>query len=232
MGLPVYEVWGLSETTGAATVSTPAAFALGSVGRPGPGIEVKEAPDGELLVRGPVVFSGYLQPDGGIEPGTDAEGWLFTGDNGTVDSRGIVAVTDRKKEIIITDGGKNIAPTRIESLLRAHPLLAHAVAVGDRRRYVTALLVLDEEMAPVWAREQGIADLSLESLARHPEVVAALDRAVAEANAVLSRAEQVKKYRILPGPWTAETGELTPKLSLRRRAIDELHAATIDSMYT
>jgi long-chain acyl-CoA synthetase len=233
VALPVYEVWGLSETTGAATVSTPEAFALGSVGRPGPGIEVKEADDGELLIRGPVVFAGYLQSDGGIEPATDAEGWLSTGDVGTVDSRGFVTITDRKKEIIITDGGKNIAPTKIESLLRAHPLIAHAVAIGDRRRYVTALLVLDEETAPLWARANGIADApDLDALARHPEVRTALDQAVAEANAVLSRAEQVKKHRVLAGPWTAETGELTPKLSLRRRVIDEAHAATIESMYT
>ncbi|MER6853108.1 AMP-dependent synthetase/ligase [Streptomyces flaveolus] len=233
VALPVYEVWGLSETTGAATVSTPKAFALGSVGRPGPGIEVKEADDGELLIRGPVVFAGYLQSDGGIEPATDAEGWLSTGDVGTVDSRGFVTITDRKKEIIITDGGKNIAPTKIESLLRAHPLIAHAVAIGDRRRYVTALLVLDEETAPLWARANGIADApDLDALARHPEVRTALDQAVAEANAVLSRAEQVKKHRVLAGPWTAETGELTPKLSLRRRVIDEAHAATIESMYT
>ncbi|RSN61782.1 long-chain fatty acid--CoA ligase [Streptomyces sp. WAC 04229] len=233
VSLPVYEVWGLSETTGAATVSTPGAFALGSVGRPGPGIEVKAADDGELLVRGPVVFAGYLNSDGGVEPATDAEGWLPTGDVGTVDSRGFVTITDRKKEIIITDGGKNIAPTKIESLLRAHPLIAHAVVIGDRRRYVTALLVLDEETAPLWAQANGVADASdLDALTRHPKVHAALDQAVAEANAVLSRTEQVKKHRVIAGPWTAETGELTPKLSLRRRAIDDAHAATIESMYT
>ncbi|MEU6032210.1 AMP-dependent synthetase/ligase [Streptomyces tauricus] len=232
VGLPVYEVWGLSETTGAATVSTPEVFSLGSVGRAGPGIEVREAGDGELLVRGPVVFLGYLQADGRIESATDAEGWLPTGDVGTVDSRGLVTITDRKKEIIITDAGKNIAPTRIETLLRAHPLVAQAVAIGDRRRYVTALLVLDEDMAPAWARANGIDGCDLEALSRHPVVLSALDEAVAEANAVLSRAEQVKKHLVLAGPWTAESGELTPKLSLRRRAIDELHAATIKSMYT
>ncbi|MFB6788716.1 AMP-dependent synthetase/ligase [Streptomyces olivaceus] len=233
MGLPVYEVWGLSETTGAATVGAPGAFALGSVGRPGPGVEVKEADDGELLVRGPVVCAGYLRADGTVEPAADAEGWLATGDVGTVDSRGLVTVTDRKKELIITDGGKNVAPTRIESLLRTHPLVAHAVAVGDRRRHIAALLVLDETAAPPWARAHGIAEASdLAALARHPVVLDALDRAVTEANGELSRAEQVKKYRVLAGPWTTESGELTPKLSLRRRAIDELHAATIESMYT
>ncbi|MCX4835528.1 long-chain fatty acid--CoA ligase [Streptomyces sp. NBC_01016] len=231
VGLPVYEVWGLSETTGAATVSTPEVFALGSVGRPGPGIEVTEAKDGELFVRGPVVFSGYLQADGAIAPGTDADGWLPTGDVGTVNSRGIVTVTDRKKELIITAGGKNIAPTRIESLLRAHPLIGQAVAIGDRRRYLTALLVLDEEAAPSWARANGLTTTALDELAVHPEVLTALDGAVEEANAVLSRVEQVKRYRVVAGPWTAETGELTPKLSLRRKAIDDLHAATIESMY-
>ncbi|MFF7799286.1 AMP-dependent synthetase/ligase [Streptomyces olivaceus] len=233
MGLPVYEVWGLSETTGAATIGAPGAFALGSVGRPGPGVEVKEADDGELLVRGPVVCAGYLRADGTVEPAADAEGWLATGDVGTVDSRGLVTVTDRKKELIITDGGKNVAPTRIESLLRTHPLVAHAVAVGDRRRHIAALLVLDETAAPPWARAHGIAEASdLAALARHPVVLDALDRAVTEANGALSRAEQVKKYRVLAGPWTTESGELTPKLTLRRRAIDELHAATIESMYT
>ncbi|ORT56727.1 AMP-dependent synthetase/ligase [Streptomyces sp. CB03238] len=232
VGLPVYEVWGLSETTGAATVSTPEVFALGAVGRPGPGVEVRVAADGELFVRGPVVFSGYLRADGGTEAATDPDGWLPTGDIGAVDERGIVSITDRKKEIIITDGGKNIAPTRIESLLRAHPLVAQAVAIGDRRPYVTALLVLDEEAAPLWARANGIATSGLEELSRHPEVLAALDKAVAEANTALSRAEQVKKYRVVAGPWTAESGELTPKLSLRRKAIHTLHASVIASMYT
>lgn len=232
LGLPVYEVWGLSETTGAATVSTPGTFALGAVGAPGPGIEVKAADDGELFVRGPVVFPGYLTADGRIASATDREGWLPTGDVGAIDERGLVRITDRKKEIIITDGGKNIAPTKIESLLRAHPLVAQAVAIGDRRPYVTALLVLDEEAAPHWARANGIAAAGPGELAHHPEVLSALDKAVAEANAALSRAEQVKKYEVLAGPWTPETGELTPKLSLRRRAIDLLHAETIEAMYT
>lgn len=231
LGLAVYEVWGLSETTGAATVSTPEAFALGAVGRPGPGIEVSLAEDGELLVRGPVVFPGYLAPDGGVETATDPDGWLATGDIGTIDERSMVTITDRKKDIIITDGGKNIAPTRIESLLRSHPLVAQAVAIGDRRRYVTALLVLDEEGGPAWAQANGIGTTSLEELARHPRVRAALDDVVAEANTHLARVEQVKTYRVLAGPWTAESGELTPKLSLRRPIIAERHAATIDAMY-
>jgi long-chain acyl-CoA synthetase len=148
-----------------------------------------------------------------------------------VDDRGLVTVTDRKKELIITTGGKNIAPTRLESLLRAHPLIGQAAAVGDRRRYVTALLVLDEEAVPAWAQANGIEVAGPADLARHPAVLAAVAQAVADANADLARVEQIKKYRLLPGPWTPETGELTPKLSLRRTAIAELHADTIESMY-
>ncbi|GAB3698769.1 AMP-dependent synthetase/ligase [Nocardiopsis oceani] len=168
VGLSVYEVWGLSETTGAATVSTPEDFQLGAVGRPGPGMEVTTADDGELLVRGPVVFPGYLDGDGTIVSATDDDGWLATGDIGAVNGRGIVSVTDRKKEIIITSGGKNIAPTKIESSLRSHPLIAQAVAIGDARPYVTALLVLDDEGAPAWARSQGIGTEDLDELADHP----------------------------------------------------------------
>ncbi|CAL9411147.1 Long-chain-fatty-acid--CoA ligase FadD15 [Streptomyces sp. enrichment culture] len=231
VGLPVHEVWGLSETTGAVTVGTPEAFTPGACGLPGPGIEVRTAGDGELLVRGPVVAPGYLRADGGIEPATDADGWLPTGDTGSVDARGVVSVTGRKKDLVVTDGGERIAPARIESLLRSHPLVAHAVAIGDRRPYVTALLVLDEEAAPLWAKARGLGDGGLEELARRPEVLAALDTAVEEANAALSRPEQVRKYRVLAGPWTAESGELTPVLGVRREAVGRLHAATVESMY-
>ncbi|MEV4729835.1 AMP-dependent synthetase/ligase [Saccharopolyspora sp. NPDC049426] len=231
LGLVVYEVWGLSETTGAATVSTPEAFALGSVGRPAPGVEVSVAPDGELLVRGPVVFPGYLDADGGIEPATDADGWLATGDIGVVDERGMVTITDRKKDLIITAGGKNIAPSGSESLLRAHPLVAHALAIGDRRRYVTALLVLDEDGAPAWAKARGLDTTDQAELALHPLVRAELDALVARTNAHLARVEQVKEHRVIAGPWTAESGELTPKLSLRREVIHDTYADLIDEMY-
>jgi long-chain acyl-CoA synthetase len=231
LGLVVHEVWGLSETTGAATVSTPEAFALGGVGRPAPGVEVSVAPDGELLVRGAVVSPGYLDADGGIEPATDADGWLATGDIGVVDERGIVTITDRKKDLLITAGGKNIAPSGIESLLRAHPLVAHAVAIGDRRRYVTALLVLDEDGAPAWAKARGLDTTDLDDLALHPDVRAELDELVASANARLARVEQVKEHRVIAGPWTAESGELTPKLSLRRAVVHDTYADLIDEMY-
>jgi long-chain acyl-CoA synthetase len=232
IGLPVYEVWGLSETSGCATVSTPECFSFGAVGAAAPGIAVRCAEDGELLVRGPVVFRGYLRADGGLDDATDADGWFATGDIGRIDERGLVWVTDRKKEIIITAGGKNIAPTRIESLLRTNPLIGQAVAIGDRRPYVTALVVLDEEAAPAWAKARGIDAVALAELAAHSAVLAEIDGAVRQANQALSRAEQVKAHRVLDVAWTAESGELTPKLSLRRSVIDERYAAEIDRLYS
>lgn len=231
VGIPVYEVWGLSETTGAATVSSPSAFAFGAVGSPAPGMEVATAEDGELLVRGPVVCLGYLQADGTIAPATDADGWFPSGDVGGFDDNGLVAVTDRKKELLITAGGKNIPPTKIEGLLRGHPLVGQAVAIGDRRRYVTALLVLDEQAAPAWAAEHGVEASELAGIARDPRVRRELDALVEQVNESLARAEQIKDHRVLERAWTAESGELTPKLSLRRRVIDERYADVIDQMY-
>ncbi|HEV8557079.1 MAG TPA: AMP-dependent synthetase/ligase [Actinophytocola sp.] len=230
LGLVVTEVWGLSETTGAATLSTDDAFAPGTVGRPGPGVEVRIAEDGEILVRGPLVFAGYLQEDGSIRPDTDAGGWLATGDIGTIDERGLLTITDRKKELIITSGGKNIAPSKVEGLLRAHPLIGQAVCVGEARPYLTALIVLDEELAPAWAAARGITG-DHASLATRPELRAELETAVAQANEVLSRVEQIKRFHVLDRPWTAESGELTPTLKLRRRVIADRYATEIDRLY-
>jgi long-chain acyl-CoA synthetase len=226
IGVDVIEVWGMTETTGTATTNTPDVFRTGSVGKPVPGMEIRLADDGEILIRGPLVCMGYLRSDGGVEPATDAEGWLATGDVGTIDEDGFLYITDRKKEIIITSGGKNIPPARIENLMRAHPLVAQAVAIGDRRPYITALVVLDEDM--VRARFGG-ADLA--SLVTHPDVVAEIQKAVDDANTRLARPEQIKTFSILPTTWTAESGELTPKLSMRRRVINERYAQVIDALY-
>jgi long-chain acyl-CoA synthetase len=225
IGIDVIEVWGMTETTGTATTNTPDVFRTGSVGKPVPGMELRLAGDGEILIRGPLVCMGYLRSDGGVEPAADDEGWLATGDVGTLDDDGFLFITDRKKELIITSGGKNISPAGIESLVRAHPLVAQVVAIGDRRPYVTALVVLDEEM--VRARFGA----SLGELAAHPEIHAEIGRAVDAANARLSRPEQIKTFTILPVAWTAESGELTPKLSMRRRVIDERYARVIEEMY-
>jgi long-chain acyl-CoA synthetase len=230
LGLTVTELWGLSETTGGVTLSRPELFAPGTVGAAVPGVELKLAEDGEILVRGPIVFAGYLQEDGSIRPDTDADGWLATGDIGTLDDRGLLSITDRKKELIITSGGKNIAPSKVENLLRAHPMISQAVCVGDRRPYVTALIVLDEESVPAWAAARGIEG-DFATLATHPVVQEELAAVVASANEVLSRVEQVKRYHVLDQPWTAESGELTPTLKLRRRVIVERYAEEIDRMY-
>jgi long-chain acyl-CoA synthetase len=230
LGLVVTEVWGLSETTGAATLSTDDAFAAGTVGIAGPAVDIKLAEDGEILVRGPLVFAGYLQEDGTIKPDTDAEGWLATGDIGTLDGNGLLTITDRKKELIITSGGKNIAPSKVEGLLRAHPLIGQAVCIGDRRPFVTALIVLDEEAAPLWAAARGLPG-DLATLATHPDILTELETVVAQANEVLSRVEQIKRFHVLDRPWTAESGELTPTLKLRRRVIVDRYADAINALY-
>ncbi|CUU58039.1 long-chain acyl-CoA synthetase [Parafrankia irregularis] len=241
LGIEVREVWGLSETTGTATINTLDVFRTGTVGRPHLGMRLRLADDGEILIRGPLVCLGYLRADGTIETITDADGWLATGDIGTLDDAGYLTITDRKKELIITSTGKNVAPAQIENLLRAHPLIGQAVAIGDRRPYVTALLVLDDEVAPAWAKAAGLdadapdasgASGASARLAAHPAVLAELQGAVDAANSRLARAEQVKKFRVLPVGWTPESGELTPTLKLRRRIINEKYATEIDDLYS
>ena len=229
LGIEIYEVWGLSETTGCATVSTKHAFRLGAVGQAMPGVELRLADDGEIFVRGPIVLRGYLQADGTIESATDADGWFATGDVGTIDADGFLTITDRKKELIITSSGKNIAPSKIEGLLRAHPLVGQAIAIGDRRPYVTALIALDDEVAPMWATANGIAADG--SLADHPAVRVELDALVASVNERLARVEQVKTYAVTPVAWTPESGEVTPTLKLKRRVIHDRYAEAIEALY-
>ncbi len=231
LGVDVLEVWGMTETTGTATINTPTTFRPGTVGRINAGMQLRLLEDGEIQVRGPLVCQGYLRADGGVEPVVDDEGWLSTGDIGTLDEDGFLTITDRKKELIINSSGKNISPAQIENLLRANPLIGQAVAIGDRRPYITALIVLDEEVAPIWAAAQGLPDQRLEALAEDPSVHAAVASAIAAVNEKLSRPEQIKTFRIMPYAWSPETGELTPSLKLRRRIIVEKHASVIDGLY-
>ncbi|GAA3598733.1 AMP-dependent synthetase/ligase [Nonomuraea rosea] len=231
LGMTIMEVWGLSETTGAATSTFPDNYRAGTVGLPMPGMEVRLAADGEIEVRGPLVFLGYLRPDGGIQAAVDADGWLPTGDLGAFDADGPLRIIDRKKEMIITSSGKNIAPSAVESLLRAHPLIGYAVVVGDRRPYLTALLMLDAEAAPAWAAARGLAATELKELAAEPPVLDELAAAVRRANEALSRPEQVKVFRVLDHAWSPASGELTPSLKLRRRVIEQRYAGMIEELY-
>ena len=189
------------------------------------------APDGEVLARGPLNTPGYLnRPD--LTAGLiDADGWLHTGDIGRLDEDGFLSVVDRKKELIITAGGENVSPAAIENLLVAYPLIGQALAFGDQRPYVVALLTLDGEVAPAWARARGIEADSLAELAENPAVLAAVGEAVAAANQQLARVQQVKRWRLLPVEWTAESEELTPTLKLKRRVVHAKYADDIDTLY-
>ncbi len=217
LGMKILDIYGMTETTGAFTTNTAEAFRLGTVGRPYPGMEVRIAEDGEILVRGPLTTPGYLNRPDLTADLIDADGWLHTGDIGRLDDDGFLSVVDRKKELIITAGGENVAPAAIEGLLVAHPLIGQALAYGDRRKYVVALLTLDGEVAPAWAKARGVDAASLAELAADPVVLAEVGAGVVAANERLARVQQVKHWRLLPVEWTAETEELTPTLKLRRR---------------
>jgi len=231
LGLPLTEGWGMSELSNAATLAPPGQSRNGAVGRAFPGIELRIADDGEVLVRGPLVMAGYYKDAGKTAEALDGDGWMHTGDIGELDADGYLKITDRKKELIITSGGKNVSPALIEYELQRHPMIGQACAVGDRRNYVTALLVLDPEAAPAWARAQGIEAATLAELAVDPRVLAEVERGVAEANSHLARVEQVRRFRLLPNEWTAETGELTPTMKRRRRVIVDRYAQEIDQLY-
>ncbi len=231
IGLPIAEIWGMSELTGPATGNPIDRIKIGTAGPSYPGVELKLAEDGEILVRGGNVTSGYYRDPERTAELFDAEGWLRTGDIAEVDEDGYYRIVDRKKELIITSSGKNVSPANIEALLKHHPLIGQAIAVGDRHNYVTALIVLDHEVAPVWARSHGIAASSAGELAANAAIIAEVHRAVEEANSHLSRIEQVKRFTLLPGEWTAESEELTPTLKLRRRVVQHKYTREIEGMY-
>jgi long-chain acyl-CoA synthetase len=231
LGMRILDIYGMTETTGAFTSNTVTEFRLGTVGRPFAGTEIMIAEDGEILTRGPLNTPGYLnRPD--LTAGlTDADGWLHTGDIGRLDDDGFLSVVDRKKEFIITAGGENVPPAAVENLLVAHPLIGQALAYGDRRPYVVALLTLDAEVAPAWARARGIEAESLAALAENPVVLDEVGQGVAAANQHLARVQQVKRWRLLPVEWTAESGELTPTLKLKRRVVHAKYSDDIDALY-
>ena len=231
LGVPLSEGWGMSELSNAATFAAPEAARSGAVGQAFPGVEVRLADDGEVLVRGPIVMAGYYKDPELTMATIDAKGWLHTGDIGQFDADGFLKIIDRKKELIITSGGKNISPALVEYELQRHPLIGQACAIGDRRNYVTALLVLDPETTPAWARGRGIEFGSLADLAGHPDVRAEVERGVEEANSHLARPERVRRFALLPAEWTTQSGELTPSMKRRRRVIVDRYAKEIEELY-
>jgi long-chain acyl-CoA synthetase len=230
LGLPLHEVWGMSELTGPATAVPPHDIRLGTVGPLIPGVEAAIGEDGELLVRGGNVMQGYYRDDARTAETLDADGWLHTGDI-AVEDDGWYRIVDRKKELIITSSGKNIAPAQVESLLKLHPLVGQAITVGDSRSHLTALIVLDPDITRAWAAQRGLGDLSMDDAAQHPEIVASITAGVAEANTHLARIEQVKRFTILPREWTPESGELTPTQKLKRRVVLDRYAEEIARLY-
>ncbi|MGH2813313.1 MAG: AMP-dependent synthetase/ligase [Actinomycetota bacterium] len=231
IGLKIAEIYGQSEDTGPTSLNPEDRIKIGTVGPPLPGVEVKLAEDGELLVRGPNVSKGYYKDPELTAQTFDEDGWLHSGDICEIDEDGYLKVVDRKKEIIITAGGKNIAPSNLENALKQHGLIGQAVVIGDRRPYVTALIVLDPEVAPGWAKQHGIEGGSPAELADNPTVVEEAQRIVDEVNKGFSKSEQIKKFTILPTEWTAESEELTPTLKVKRRVIGDKYDSEIERMY-
>jgi len=231
LGLPLTEIWGMSELTGPGSWRLEG-FKLGTVGVSLAGEEVRLAEDGELLVRGGNVMRGYYKDPQKSAETLDVDGWLRTGDVASIDEEGNIRIIDRKKELIITSGGKNISPANLENLLKRHPLIGQACVIGDRRPYLTALVVLDGQVAVAWAQRQGIPAATLAELSRHPQVVAEIEGAVTAANQHVSRHEQIRCHAVLPAEWTAESEELTPTLKLKRRVILDKYAEVIELLYS
>jgi long-subunit acyl-CoA synthetase (AMP-forming) len=232
LGIPVYEVWGMSETGGATTANAPGHTKLGTVGRPMLGMEVKLAEDGELLTRGPTVMRGYRNDPEKTAETIDADGWLRTGDIAQIDDDGYVTIVDRKKELIISSSGKNMSPSNIENAIKAATsLVGQVVAVGDDRPYVAAIAVLDPDAASAFAARNGFGGASQAELVAHPEIRAAVLAGVKEGNQKLARVEQVKRIRLLSSAWEPGGDELTPTMKLRRKPIAEKYAHEIDSLF-
>jgi long-chain acyl-CoA synthetase len=232
IGLPLSELWGMSETCGAGSVNPPEKIKLGTVGPPAPGVEMKLAEDGELLVKSDVVMMGYRNmPDKTSEAFTE-DGWLRTGDIGVFDEDGYLTIVDRKKELIINAAGKNMSPANIEATLKSgSPLIGQACCIGDRRPYNTALLVLDADYAPAWAAKNGIEETTLQELARDERMIAAVQEGVDAANAKLAKVEQIKKFELVQGDWLPGGEELTPTMKLKRKPIAAKYESAINALY-
>jgi long-subunit acyl-CoA synthetase (AMP-forming) len=231
VGIPLAELWGMSETTGYGACNPPDRIKIGTVGPPAPGAEIKLADDGEVLLRGPMVTPGYRGQPEKTREAFDDDGWLYTGDVGEFDEDGYLRIVDRKKELIINAGGKNMSPANIEAKVKAaSPLIGQVIAIGDMRPYNVALITLDPDVAPGFAAQHGI-DSSPEALAEQPAVQEEIQRGVDAANAGLGRVEQIKRFMVLPTDWQPGGEELTPTMKLKRKPIHEKYADEIEALY-
>src|SRR3954452_9028527 len=232
LGLPLAELWGMSETCGAGCCNRPEHIKIGTVGPAAPGIEVKLADDGELLMRSDVVMLGYRNQEEKTREALDDDGWLHTGDIAEIDDEGFVKIVDRKKELIINAAGKNMSPANIESEVKtSSPLIGQAICIGDGRPFNVALITLDPDVAPGFAQQNGIEDASFEGLASNDKVIAAVQEGIDRANEDLARVEQIKKFKILPTDWEPGGDELTPTMKLKRKPIHEKYSEEIEALY-
>jgi long-chain acyl-CoA synthetase len=232
LGIPISELWGMSELSCVASVSHPRDARLGTVGKLLPGMEGTVAEDGEFLVRGPLVMKGYRKEPQKTAEAIDSDGWLHTGDILEMDEDGYLRIVDRKKELIINAGGKNMSPANIENTIKAAcPLIGVIIALGDSRPYNTALVVLDAESAEPCAEKMGLADASPATLAADPGVISEIAAGVAAGNSKLSRVEQIKRFRVLPTFWEPGGDEITLTMKLKRRPIVEKYATEIEDLY-
>ena len=222
LGIPLGELWGMSETTGYGAVNPPDAIKIGTVGPPAPGAEIKLADDGEVLIRGPFITTGYRNMPEQTSEAIDADGWLHTGDIGEFDDDGYLRLVDRKKELIINAGGKNMSPANIEAKLKAaSPVIGQAIAIGDGKPYNVALITLDPDVAPAFEQQHGPDALQAE-----------VERGVEAANEHLARVEQIKKFKLLNDDWQPGGDELTPTMKLKRKPINEKYAEEIEALYS
>jgi len=231
LGMPLFEVWGMSELTGPATTVPLDDHKAPSIGVALPGVEVRLGEDGEILVRGGNVMVGYYREPAKTADIVDADGWVHSGDIGALGPDGHFRIVDRKKELIITSAGKNISPANLEALAKSSPIIGQAVAVGDGRKFISALVVLDPQVAPLWAKARGVEGASAAELAENPVVVDEVRRALQQANTHLSRVEQFKRFTILPAEWSPESEELTPTMKHKRRVINAKYSPQIEAMY-
>ena len=232
VGITVLEGYGMTEATGAATMNRPGRNKIGTVGQPLPGVTIRTAGDGEIHIKGSNVFPGYWHNDAASREALDPDGWLRTGDTGTLDDEGFLRVTGRTKELIVTAGGTNVAPAVLEDRIRANPLVSECMVIGDGRPYVAALVTLDAQALQFWKQQhRRPADATPGDLASDPELIAEIQRAVDDANQAVSRAESIRRFRILPADFTEASGQLTPSLKVRRNVVAKQYAADIEALY-